>query len=199
MPRSTRRQKTSESTRKGKERDSLSQRVELHGVVMLPCSYCAQNDLNCIGSDDSSRCSNCISAKRKCDLAPFTPKQWEDLEKEERRLQQQEEEAMAKILRLRRQQRRLKTKAKDMLRRGLKTMDELDEVKERERLEALPAQNQSQPQQSTDYDPSDFSKFAAPGEGTVRVPQSWAWLGGGDENQPPFPDNPDSEQAPMNC
>ena len=135
MPRSSRQQK-SELVRKKKECDSLSRRVKAHGVVMVPCSYCAQNDLSCIGSKDSTRCSNCISAKAICDLTPFTSKQWEDLEKEERRLQQEEEEAMAKILRLRKQQRRLKTKAKDMLRQGLKTMDELDEIKGREQLKA---------------------------------------------------------------
>jgi len=50
-------------------------------------------------------------------------------------LQEEEEEAMAKILRLRKQQRLFRSQAKDMLRQGLKTMDELDEAEEKERKE----------------------------------------------------------------
>src|SRR5438045_491465 len=116
MPCPIRRQKTTESIRKEKECNSLAQHVEAYGFDMTPCSNCARNDLNCIRSEDSSQCSNCILAKKTCDSAPITPKQWESLAREERRLQQEEEEAMAKILRLRKQQWRLKSKGKDMLR-----------------------------------------------------------------------------------
>src|SRR5438046_3449048 len=131
---------------------------------MTPCSNCAWNNLNCIGSKDSSQCSNCISAKKTCDSAPITPKQWESLAREERRLQQEEEEAMAKILQLCKQQQRLKSKGKDMLRRGLKTMDELKEAEEREWLEAQSNQKQSQHQQSINFNLSYFSAFTTPVE-----------------------------------
>ncbi|KFY90629.1 hypothetical protein V500_05072 [Pseudogymnoascus sp. VKM F-4518 (FW-2643)] len=43
---------------------------------------------------------------------------------------------MAKILRLCKQQRLFRSYAKDMLRCGLKTMDELDKAEEKERKEA---------------------------------------------------------------
>src|SRR5438045_1515705 len=86
-----------------------------------------------------------------------------------------------------------------MLRWELKTMDELKEAEEREWLEAQSNQNQSQPQQSINFNLSDFSEFAAPGEQIVQVPESWALLGGGNETLPTFPDSPGSEQVPMNC
>src|SRR5438045_5690817 len=108
MPHPIHQQKTTESIQKEKECNSLAQCVEAYGFDMTPCSNCAQNDLNCIGSEDSSQCSNCISAKKTCDLAPITLKQWESLAREEHQLQQEEEEAMAKILRLCKQQQRLK-------------------------------------------------------------------------------------------
>ncbi|ELR02018.1 hypothetical protein GMDG_05182 [Pseudogymnoascus destructans 20631-21] len=61
---------------------------------------------------------------------------WDKLEHKERRLQKEEEEAIAKILQLHKQQRLFHSCAKDMLRCGLKTIDELDEAEERERREA---------------------------------------------------------------
>ena len=78
-------------------------------------------------------------------------------------------------------------------------MDELEEAEEQEWLEAQSNQNQSQPQQSINFDLSDFSEFAAPGKWIVQVPESWALLGGGDETLPTFLDSPGSEQVPMNC
>jgi hypothetical protein len=50
------------------------------------------------------------------------------------RLDREEEETLSKLLRLRRQRREFSTRARDMLRRGLKTLDELDEAEEKERL-----------------------------------------------------------------
>ena len=57
------------------------------------------------------------------------------IEKEEQRLQQEEEKAMAKILYLHKQQRSLKSRALEMLCRGLASLDELDAAEERERKE----------------------------------------------------------------
>jgi hypothetical protein len=45
-------------------------------------------------------------------------------------------EAAARLARLRKQRKFLKSRARDMLRRGLKSLDELDKAEERERLEA---------------------------------------------------------------
>ena len=103
---------------------------------MPPCSRCEKKELKCIVSDDSKRCNECVRTNARCDAGGPSAVEWEKLEREERRLQEEEEEAMAKILRLRKQQRLFRSRAKDMLRRGLKTMDELDEAEEKERKEA---------------------------------------------------------------
>ena len=47
----------------------------------------------------------------------------------------QAQEAMAKQLRLRKQQKLLKTRGAEMLRRGLQSLDELEEIEEKERKE----------------------------------------------------------------
>ena len=68
------------------------------------------------------------------DEVPFM-KDWESIEKQEEKLREQEEEAMAKILRLRKQQAFLRQRKTEMSKRGLKYLDELDAAEEKERLE----------------------------------------------------------------
>ena len=58
------------------------------------------------------------------------------LKREEERLDREEEETLSKLLRLRKQKRLIRTRGKDMLRRGLKTLDELDAAEEAERAAA---------------------------------------------------------------
>jgi len=60
---------------------------------------------------------------------------WEALDRQQERLQAEEEEAMAKILRLRKQQAFLRDRKKAMIARGLQTLDELDKAEENERKE----------------------------------------------------------------
>ncbi|KAE8440425.1 hypothetical protein EG329_008006 [Mollisiaceae sp. DMI_Dod_QoI] len=52
------------------------------------------------------------------------------------KLESAEDEAMAKVLRLRKQRQLLKKRRKEMLRRGLRYLDKLDATKEKERKEA---------------------------------------------------------------
>src|SRR5208282_6218452 len=77
----------------------------------------------------------------KCDVAGPSAAEWQALEREEKRLQTEKEEAfaslaasMAKLQRVEKTQRLLKTRAGEMLRRRLKTMDELDAAKAPKRL-----------------------------------------------------------------
>ena len=119
-----------------KERLALAQRILTTGVEMPSCGRCEKKQSKCVISDASKRCSECVRTNARCDAGGPSASDWEKLEREERRLQEEEEEAMAKILRLRKQQRLFRSRAKDMLQRGLKTMDELDEAEERERKEA---------------------------------------------------------------
>jgi len=83
---------------------------------MPPCSRCEKKQLKCIVSNDSKRCNECVCTNARCDAGGPSASEWEKLEREERRLQEEEEEAMAKILRLRKQQRLFRSRAKDMLR-----------------------------------------------------------------------------------
>jgi hypothetical protein len=110
----------------------------------------------------SSRCAECVRTKSKCDGLEDSwdrnvPKlsDWESLDQQEERLRREEEEAMSKILRLRKQQDFLRKRRKEMSRRGLKFLDELDEVERREteekkEREAAVARLLSQPNPNVD-------------------------------------------------
>ena len=112
------------------------------GIEMSPCSYCVKRSerekrqIRCVVSkDDSSRCVGCIENKKGgCDVSGPSDHAMKKLLDENDRLDREEEETLSKLLRLRRQRREFSTRARDMLRRGLKTLDELDEAEEKERL-----------------------------------------------------------------
>ncbi|KFY29404.1 hypothetical protein V491_00047 [Pseudogymnoascus sp. VKM F-3775] len=110
------------------------------------------------------RLSNeCVRSNAYCDTGGPSASDWDKLEYEERRLQAEEEEAMAKILRLRKQQQLFCSRAKDMLHRGLKTMDELDEAEEKEckEAEALANPPQSPSLTSPGHTTSEYDLFSA--------------------------------------
>ncbi|ELR03271.1 hypothetical protein GMDG_08893, partial [Pseudogymnoascus destructans 20631-21] len=131
-----------DTARKLQERNDLVRRIKNHGYElpeMDSCSNCVRRNITCVSSpNDSRRCAECVrrNLKEKCDcMGPEHP-DWVKLEREEDRLDREEEETLSKLLRLRKQKRLIRTRGKDMLRRGLKTLDELDAAEEAERVAA---------------------------------------------------------------
>jgi hypothetical protein len=109
---------------------------------------------------------------------------WDALEREEERIRVARREAVellartsAKLARLDKQQEFLRRRGRDMLRRGLKTMDELDEVEEKEKTEAAQrasaeaaqaAENERQAVIDSLLDPCfGFSSVALPWAGPI--------------------------------
>jgi hypothetical protein len=130
--------------RKLREQSALSAHILVTGFEMFPCSNCERWRTKCVLSDkeNSQRCSECVLRGKKCDVEGIPVGDWESLSREESRLRSEEDaalrsmhESLARLERLWKQQEFLKSKGKDMLRRGLKTMDELDEAEEKERQE----------------------------------------------------------------
>jgi hypothetical protein len=128
--------------KKRKESEALASRIERTGFEMFPCSNCERGNKRCLVSDkeNSGRCSECVLRGASCDVEGVPVGEWHALEAEEARIKAEKETAfrlvrenMSRIERLEKQQGFLKSKGKDMVRRGLKTLDELEEVEERER------------------------------------------------------------------
>jgi hypothetical protein len=128
--------------KKRKESKALASRIKCTGFEMFLCSNCERGNKKCLVSDkeNSSRCSECVLRGASCDVKGVLVGKWHTLEAEEARIKAEKETAfrlvcenMSCIERLERQQEFLKSKGKDMVCRGLKTLDELEEAKERER------------------------------------------------------------------
>jgi hypothetical protein len=78
----------------------------------------------------------------KCDVEGIPVRDWEMLELEEKRLKEERQIALqtiaaasARLARLEKQQEFVRKRAGDMLRRGLKTLDELEAQEEKEKQE----------------------------------------------------------------
>lgn len=134
--------------RKNKEKSRLVTEIQNSGVEMIPCTHCRTEGLRCVkilNNTRKTRCSECVRSRTPCDaeycLEDTWDKEvprmsdWDSLDKQEEKLRKEEEEAMAKILRLRKQQDYLRERRKKMTERGLKYIDELDALEEKERLE----------------------------------------------------------------
>lgn len=144
MPSSTRKKHKDQI----RERSALSARIAKYGIEMLPCSFCERNSKKCIVSGDgSARCSECARSGKKCDVEGIPVDDWESLEREERRIEREREAALERLLRLDKQMKFFKARGREMLRRGLTSLDELDEMddaSERERLQQQDCDEQRQ-------------------------------------------------------
>lgn len=129
-----------ERSRKYRERLVLAQQIELSGIEMPDCTNCASHHRRCVVSSQSTRCAECVRRGVRCDVGVPSVGDWAAIEREEARLKKLEDEAMEAIMRLPRIQKQkefLRKRAAEMLRRGLKTLDELDaaDAADKERLE----------------------------------------------------------------
>jgi hypothetical protein len=127
---------------KCKERESLSAHVTFLGLEMSPCLYCEKHKKKCIVASDSSRCSEYVCLKRKCDIEGPSASDWYNIDLLKERLEREAEETAqlivtvaAKLARIQKQQQLLRTRAQDMLRRSLKSLDKLDKVEAKEKEE----------------------------------------------------------------
>jgi hypothetical protein len=130
---------------KCKERESLTARITFSGLVMPSCSYCKKHDQKCIVAPDSSRYSEYIRLKQKYNVEGPSTSDWRNIDSLKERLEQEAEETAelivtvaAKLARIQKQQQLLRTRAQDMLKYSLKSLDKLDkaEAKEKEEKEA---------------------------------------------------------------
>jgi hypothetical protein len=127
---------------KHKEKDSLAACVYFIGVEMFPCTYCKTRKLKYVVASDSSKCSECIYLKYKYDVEGPSTKDWRTIDTLKEQLERETEEATqtivavaARLARLQKQQRLLRTRAQDMLRCGFKSLDKLEEAEAKEEEE----------------------------------------------------------------
>jgi hypothetical protein len=95
-----------ERSKKYKERLDLALLIEYSGILMPTYSLYESNHRSYIvASESSSRCNECVRRGRKCDVKGPSSSDMSAVLREQQRLDAEEEEAMSKILRLRKQKR----------------------------------------------------------------------------------------------
>src|SRR5690242_15755430 len=136
---------------------ALGKEIQITGKKMAPCTRCANSGKLCIAPRDKklNRCGRCTQMGRTCDVREMnrmpTVFDWESIDAQIEKLNDQKDEAMAKILRLNKQEKLLRERKQKMIAAGLNSMDELDalealEAKEKEEREKRETE-ESMPQQ----------------------------------------------------
>lgn len=178
---------TSEAHRKQKERLALARKIESFGLETIPRSFCVEQGRRCVMDEEkSSRCAECVRSKRSCDgksdaWTRNVPREsgWETIAEQKERLKEQEDEALAKVLCLRKQRKLLLRREAEMVKRGLRFLDELDEAEEKERRERGAAKIPEQQAQPTAFTTSSIELSGDPLAG-IEINLSdpfWANLG----------------------
>ncbi|CAG8983016.1 hypothetical protein HYALB_00014084, partial [Hymenoscyphus albidus] len=124
----------------------LSKRIDRSGKEMAPCARCERSGRKCVAlatTSEPNKCSECTRQKKSCDVKSRNRmpslSDWSSIDQQRRKLQDEEElawqsqqEAIAKVLRLRRLQRQLDEREQQLIRSGLNSMAELEEKEEKE-------------------------------------------------------------------
>jgi hypothetical protein len=110
--------------------------------VIPSCLYCKKHDQKCIVAPDLSRCSEYICLKRKYNIEGPSTSNWYNIDSLKEQLEQEAEETAelivtvaAKLAQIQKQQQLLRTRAQDMLKYSLKSLDELDKAEAKEKEE----------------------------------------------------------------
>ena len=125
----------------------LHQLIDHEGFeALVPCLRCTRLNHVCVRSDRSKLCSCCVRAGRgtKCEMPSqsFTDAEWRRLLKSQTALRKQEEELLdaqaeiiAKLMRIRKQDKLLRKRAGDFIARECKEISELEDLERREKEE----------------------------------------------------------------
>ncbi|EAQ87656.1 hypothetical protein CHGG_04275 [Chaetomium globosum CBS 148.51] len=141
-------------------RASLAENIEKNGFVVMPCTWCATQNLTCRMLPKVKRCSACVQRGRSCDGSGVPISQLDRIMQEQRRIEREERdteesleatqrkleeeqraltEHLSRLRRLRQQKKFLVDRGADMVARGLSTLDDLEEAERQEALAATGA------------------------------------------------------------
>ena len=146
-------EKSRPPSKKTEERHRLVALIDSFGVDIMPCSFCESRHLRCQMMEGVSRCKECVRRGRSCDgvfvassiqkvLAAEERLKLEEEQTEEKLLaaQQALNEAVARLLRIRKQRASLKTRGVDLAKRCASSLDELDAQEQAEAEAAIDVQ-----------------------------------------------------------
>jgi len=169
-----------------KQRHNRADKINARGVTMshAPCTRCFKKGLQCRLGPGSRRCGECNRAGVSCQVEAPTMAQWDRLKKTEDKLNAElkataavMQETLAKHARLLRQQEEIKDRAAEMWRRGVDSLDALDELEEADRR-AAEEEARKRSLENPVPDPFDFSLPPELDPGTLAFLDSQLGLSG---------------------
>lgn len=133
---------SSTKTKKHLERIALALRIErcLSAEEMSPCDSCIRSRRRCIAATaESARCAECVRHGRSsCNFQQKLPtvSDWASIDRQRKKLRDERNETMAKLLRLSKMEEALEAREQKMIELGVGTLEELDAKEAEERAEA---------------------------------------------------------------
>ncbi|TVY12480.1 hypothetical protein LARI1_G009638, partial [Lachnellula arida] len=160
---------------KRKEQIELSLRIDRVGNEMAPCTRYEKSDRRCVAlpedGKNSDRCAECARNGKSCDVRARNRmpslSDWASIDRQRQRIRDERDEAMAKILRLSRQEKVLEEREKKMIRAGLNSLDELDALEESERKEKEEEESKEKEQAEQEARQATFFDGAGSSEGPL--------------------------------
>lgn len=118
-------------------RSALLQKISDNGFAMVfSCTRCARLGKTCVKSDDSDRCSECVkeNGRSRCveSKPSYSDAEWRRLTRAQHSIRDEEEALLAKLLRLRKQERLLRERANEFISHEFQEISELEELEEKE-------------------------------------------------------------------
>lgn len=122
------------SSRKNINKNNLCSRIESTGVILaIPCFRCAELGKSCIKSSISKRCSACVRATNcRCVDMASSDLAWKKLIAAQKKLDDDEEATLAKLLRLKKQRKLLQKRAGEFIQTDTKDVEELEKLEQAE-------------------------------------------------------------------
>jgi hypothetical protein len=165
------------------ERHATASLIERLGVEMVHCTRCLDNDLSCIvDRSRSSRCSECLRSGKECDVADLSPEAVQRLLARRQRLKtdlleaksRQERQFQAflvsksEVERLEKRTAQLESRGAELIRRGLRSVEEMEEEDRRNREARLAAERVEAAAAGNDaFDPEVFERWLSGDLGSV--------------------------------
>jgi len=125
------------SSKQNIDKNNLFARIVETGIVLLfPCHKCALSGKSCIKSEISKRCSECVrSGRGRCVEMASSDLAWKKLLAAQKKIEEDEEATLAKLLRLKKQRKLLQKRAGQFIQTDIKDVEELERLEEKEEEE----------------------------------------------------------------
>ena len=117
------------------DKNNLFARIVETGIVLLfPCHKCALSGKSCIKLEISKRCSECVrSGCGRCVEMASSDLVWKKLLAAQKKIKEDEEATLAKLLYLKKQRKLLQKRAGQFIQTDIKDIEELERLEKKKK------------------------------------------------------------------